>query len=145
MALLLPFLACNKNKVFDAKTEFAEYKWVKIKKVEFQPEITDNAKAYTITIAFRHIYGFNFQELPLNVEISSPSGKTENKKYYLQIADENNKYLSECSGDYCDLKSIVENNFKFTENGKYKFSISHELPVDIASNIIDIGMIIQKN
>ena len=50
------------------------------------------------------------------------------------------KLISDCAGDYCDLESLIEENFKFDEKGQYKFTIEHIMEADPIPNVVYIKL-----
>jgi hypothetical protein len=49
-----------------------------------------------------------------------------------------------CSGDLCDLETVVFEDFKFEEVGEYKIAISHNEKGYKIPGIIEVGLIIDK-
>lgn len=138
-------ISCDENRIFEEhKSGFLDYRWEKSNKIEFHPQITDKEQDYQIYAAIRHIYGFQLKSVKINLEITSPSGEKTNKRYDLQVFKNANEYVSECAGDYCDLEVLIEDDFKFKEIGKYTYSISHEMEVNPIPNVMQVGLIIDK-
>ena len=138
-------LACNSNRVYEKhKGGFEKNRWKKSDVVEFKPEITDLEEKYDISIALRHVYGFQLKKLKVNVEIITPSGKKKNKTYKLKVIKNKDEYYSDCAGDYCDLESVVDRNFKFKEKGEYTFRVSQDAKIDPLPNVMKVGLIIDK-
>lgn len=117
--------------------------WDSGKEIQFNPEIEDITKAYSITIGIRHLYGLNLPELPLGVGIIAPSGATETKLYTIKLMDENNQPLASCSGSFCDLETEVEPSFTFSEKGKYTFIVQQLTGFEKLNGIMEVGLIIK--
>jgi hypothetical protein len=58
--------------------------------------------------------------------------------------DSKKNRLSDCSGDYCDLETLIEEGFKFKETGKYQFKILYDMEAKVIPNIMQVGLIIDK-
>ncbi len=143
--IILVFASCNDNRVYEEHTgDFPNRRWAKSKIVEFRPEIKDTAQRYKIYLALRHVYGFQHKTVDLIVDIISPSGEETSKKFILQVINNGGKYKAECIGDYCDLEVLFEDNYKFPETGKYKYSVKHAMPIDKILNVMEFGLIIDK-
>ena len=65
-------------------------------------------------------------------------------QFIIPVYTSENVLLSDCAGDYCDLESLIEENFKFEEKGQYKFTIEHIMATDPIPNVMAIGLIIDK-
>jgi len=136
---------CNKNKVYEEhKTNFPQFRWEKSNVVEFNPEITETTSNYVITVALRHIFGFNLKSIKIDMEIIAPSGEKTMNQYLLSFYDKEDNFLSRCAGDFCDLEQIVEDDFTFNEVGEYKINIYHRMNINPIPNIMEVGLIIEK-
>ncbi len=137
--------SCNKNRIYEKhRKNFTNYRWESSNILEYNPVITDTASAYKLYVAFRHIYGFQHPIVDINVEITSPSGKVTKNAYKLVVIKGKRKYLSDCAGDYCDLETLIEKNYKFKEQGTYTFKIEHLMENDPVRNVMEVGLIIDK-
>lgn len=137
--------ACNPNRIYEEyNKDFSTLQWEKSKKLEFTPEIKGTQENYKLCLAFRHVYGFQFRDMSVRVMQTTPSGKGTSKEYTFQVMTTDGGYIGECLGDICDLESVIENNVKFTETGKYIYTIEHIMPMDVLPNVMEIGLIIEK-
>ncbi len=136
---------CDKNKVYEEhKTNFPQFRWEKSNVVEFNPEIIDNDNNYEITVALRHIFGFNLKSIKIDMEMIAPSGKKTVNEYLLSFYDDQGDLLSTCAGDFCDMEQSLEDDFKFNEVGEYKINIYHRMDINPIPNIMEVGLIIEK-
>ncbi|MBN2664819.1 MAG: hypothetical protein JXR68_14310 [Bacteroidales bacterium] len=143
--LLFFVTSCNENRVFEKhRKNFTDYRWQSSNICEFSPVIEDTTLDYQIYFAFRHIYGFQFKSISINIEMTTPSGKITSKDYVIDVFGTGNEYLSECAGDYCDLETLIEDNYKFEETGTYTFKIKHLMENDPIPNVMEVGLIIDK-
>jgi len=140
------FTSCNKNKVYEEhKTNFPQFRWEKSNVVEFNPEIIDTTSNYKITVALRHVFGFNLKSIKIDLEIISPSGKKITNEYILSFYDDEGNLLSLCAGDICDMEQLIEDDFSFNETGTYEINIYHLMNINPLPNIMEVGLIIEKS
>ncbi|MCF8371752.1 MAG: gliding motility lipoprotein GldH [Bacteroidales bacterium] len=143
---LIGLMACDQGKVYEKHSpDFGNYEWEKKESVEFKTNIDDISLSYDIYVAVRHIYGFPYKEIELILSTVSPSGEIASVPILVNVIDENNKYLSECAGDYCDLEILAIDDFRFKEKGTQTFRISHTNPIDPLPGVMDVGLVIRKN
>jgi gliding motility-associated lipoprotein GldH len=124
--------------------EFPMNRWLKNDVQVFQPKIIDIGVNYTVFLNFGHVYGFQFKEVPVEVLIESPSGAIERVLVPLQILDQDNQDVGECLGDICDIKHPLKENFRFTEQGVYTFSVSNQFDNVFLPNVLAVGIAIEK-
>lgn len=142
---LLILMACDPGKVYEKHSpDFDNYEWKKEQVVGFTTSIEEINLNYDIYIAVRHIYGFPFKEIGVELNIKSPSGEIASIPVLVEVINENNKYYSECAGDYCDLEVLAIDHFRFMGKGKYTFSISHNNSIDPLPGVMDVGLVIRK-
>ncbi len=145
LSFIFVMFSCNENRVYEKhRKNFTEYRWKSSNVCEYSPVIEDINQEYKIIFAFRHIYGFQFQSIAINVEMTTPSGEVTSKDYTIEVIGNGKKYLAECAGDYCDLETVIEDNYKFAETGTYTFKIKHLMENDPMLNVMEVGLIIDK-
>jgi gliding motility-associated lipoprotein GldH len=138
--------ACHSDRVYKAyESDFPFNRWEKSRVLTFNPEISDTASNYSVSLELRHVYGFQFETMKVRVDIISPSGEAIVKHYTFQVMKNKEEYFSDCAGSFCDLRAVVEPGIKFKETGVYTFKISHELSVELLPNVMEFGLIIDKN
>lgn len=138
-------MSCNESRVYEKhRKNFTDYRWESSKILEYSPEITETDQKYKIYFAFRHIDGFNIESISINLEIITPSGETSNKDYVIQIFKDQFMYNGKCMGSYCDLETLIEDNYTFAEEGEYSFKVKHLMSQDPLLNVMEVGIIIDK-
>jgi gliding motility-associated lipoprotein GldH len=142
LAILL--VNCNKNRIFSEQKDIANHRWEKDQSIDFSPEIANDSISYNIYFALRHVYGFYPKEFKIKISLLCPSGNILKKSFTIPLFDKDRHPLSDCSGDYCDLETLIEKGFKFTEIGKYQFKISYDLEINSIPNIMQVGLMIDK-
>ena len=144
--LIISILSCNPNVIYrEYNKDFSTLQWEKGKKLEFTPEIKDISQSYKFTLAFRHVNGFQFKDMSVRITETTPSGKTSSKDYTIHVMKNDHEYLSDCTGDICDLESVIESDKKYNEAGKYLYIIEQTMPVDPLPNVMEFGIILEKN
>ena len=137
--------SCDPNVVYqEFDKDFPDYQWYESKILEFKPEITDTAAKYNVYLELRHVYGFPFENFNVLVTLTSPSGVKIEQDYNYPVMGPEHKYLSDCAEDLCDLKTLIEENVKFTESGTYIYNVKHEMPVDPVPTVMEYGLIVEK-
>lgn len=98
IALLFVFLSCNKNKVYDDfDSSFDSNRWDASDVRVFEFDNTQSEGVCDLKLHFGHISGFQFKEVPLEVEITTPDGKTEILPVAMKLIDESGKDIGDCT------------------------------------------------
>ncbi len=137
--------SCDENRIFEKHSSaFPQFRWQQGQELSFSPAIDDTTATYRITLALRHVNGFQFAELKANMVVTSPSGNEQTMDYTIPVMDGKGGYLSECALDLCDLEHVIAANWQFAESGTYTFRVDHDMPVETLPNVMEVGLIIDK-
>jgi len=139
------FASCSHSSKFsDSSKDFPDYQWKKGKEVVLSIAINQIIADGKLKLSFRHVDGFQFANLPLEMSIISPSGKTEVANINLLVKKENGESRGDCSGDYCDLDTVIKSHISFPETGTYTFKIKNAVQLASVPNVMEIGVSIEK-
>jgi gliding motility-associated lipoprotein GldH len=141
--LMVLLMSCHEYKKYE-KEPFKNYSWASNASVIFNPVIDDISKEYKLLFGIRHLYGFQLNTLSVSVTTITPSGVQSQQDFAFKIKDDAGKYIGKCAGDMCDLETVVIDNFKFEEAGRYSFIISHNIQTEKLPGVMEFGLIIDE-
>ena len=145
IAFVLVLLSCNQNQLFDEfNRDFTDNRWEANDLKSFEFENVQSEGLCVLQLHFGHIRGFQFKEVPLEVEITSPDGKIENLPVVLKLMDESGNDLGDCSGDICDVYQTIK-TFEKLEQGKYKVAVKITFAGPFLLNVLGVGIVVEKN
>ncbi|MBW8049521.1 MAG: gliding motility lipoprotein GldH [Cytophagales bacterium] len=143
LLLLVSFFACNPNRIYNEYEGIPGMVWESSNKLNFEVEIEDTISTHKLIIAISHGTYYIFNNLIINVTTTTPSGRQNEKRYELQLKDENGDWKALGAGDYWDIEIQVEEGIRFYETGTYKFEIE-QLVADQLPMVMEVGLIIEK-
>ena len=144
ITLLFTFLSCNKSKIHDDfDSSFDNNRWDASDVRVFEFDNTQSEGVCDLKLHFGHISGFQFKEVPLEVEITTPDGKTEILPVAMKLIDESGKDIGDCTGDICDVFQTIK-TFQNLEKGKYKVTIKSKFTGPYLPNVLGIGIVVEK-
>ncbi|HEY0046489.1 MAG TPA: hypothetical protein VGB44_07255 [Flavobacterium sp.] len=132
-------ISCGDNSVHsEFDKDFPDNRWQRndVRSFDFTLE---KAGSYDLAIDFSHVYGMPFKAVPLTILLKSPDGANEVHNINLALSDDNGKVLSDCAGDYCDLRQTFLRN-KQLPAGNYTISIKNEFDHEYLPNIFGVGI-----
>ena len=143
-ALVFVLTSCNKNEVYDEfNRDFTDNRWESKDVKSFEFENMQSEGVCELKLHFGHISGFQFKEVPLEVEITTPDGKAEILPIVLKLIDESGKDIGDCTGDICDVFQTIK-TFETLENGKYKVAVKSKFTGPYLPNILGVGIVVEK-
>lgn len=137
------FTACNKGVIFQKYVTIADNQWIASKPVTFTVPIEDTVTPYNIFVNIRQANDYDFSNIYLFIDITSPNNQTERDTMNCILADERGRWLGEGLGDIWDNKIWFKKNARF-HKGEYKFSFTQAMRVDTLPQIMDVGLRIEK-
>ncbi len=142
-ALLVLIFAILNHKFYHELKKFDDYKWNKNDKAVFEFEIKDTSANYHLTLNIRYIDGFPYKNLYLKMWLLQEDLPENTYLINIPIVDEKGKYTGDVAGSYWDL-DYEFGTLTFTQAGKYKIIIAHNVDTQILSLINEIGITITK-
>ena len=144
IALVFVLASCNKNKLYDEfNRDFSDNRWAASDVKSFEFENTQFEGVCELKLHFGHISGFQFKEVPLEVEITTPDGKVETLPVVMKLIDESGKDIGDCTGDICDVFQTIK-TFDTLEKGKYKVAVKSKFAGPYLPNVLGIGIVVEK-
>ena len=144
IALVFVLASCNKNKLYDEfNRDFSDNRWESKDVKSFEFENMQSEGVCELKLHFGHISGFQFKEVPLEVEITTPDGKAEILPIVLKLIDESGKDIGDCTGDICDVFQTIK-TFDTLEKGKYKVTVKSEFTGPYLPNALGVGILIER-
>ena len=141
--VLLLLQSCNEGAIYrDFDSNFENNRWLSndARSFDFALEKEENAN---LRLHFGHIYDFQFESIPLDINITYPNGNKETISLDLKVKNEKGEDMADCSGDVCDLYYNLKSNFHF-QKGNYKVVITNKFNSAYLPNVLGVGVQIIK-
>ena len=118
LALLL-MTGCGPKVVFE-KTVKLNGVWTYANSQSFEFEVKDTTPAYDLFLDVSHISDFPYQNIYTQVKTVFPDRKEVEHVISLNLADENNQWVGDCSSSSCLAHLVLSENIYFNTPGRYK-------------------------
>ncbi len=142
---LTALASCSSGYQESHKEIFKDQIWTKGEEIAYKPLIHDNSVSKQISIDLQHIYGYNMDGFDVEMTVTAPSGNEEYRKtYYIKMKNADGSYISDCGGDYCDLKQVLEQNYQFKETGEYTFTFTQATNVESIAGFLSMKLLMPK-
>jgi gliding motility-associated lipoprotein GldH len=135
----LLLVSCEGNAVYKKFDEnFPASRWDKtdVRTYDFKIE---KAGKYDVQIDFSHVYGIQFNDLPVRITMSKPDKTMLTRQFLLTLRDEQGTELGDCAGDYCDVRQTVVEN-ESLEPGKYSIMLANGFDFEYFPNVLGLGV-----
>lgn len=141
--------ACNPGRVFQERVSLApDMVWDMDNVLQFEPVVSDPDSFFDVNIDLRTVDFYPNSNMWLYIRTESPSGNVRVDTLECILRDEkgfSNSTSRMAFGEVEDYEIPFQQNVKFPEPGKYKFSIQHGMRMEKLPFVNEVGLIIQKH
>lgn len=143
LLILLAFASCERS-IYREFHKFDNYTWDRFDKVIFNIPIQKETEG-DIVVAIRHLDQFPYDEITLNIILSTPGGEERIIDRTIYLKDANNEFKGSVAGNQWDFEEVLWKNFNFNQTGTYRIELENIHPRMGMVGLIDIGMLIRKS
>jgi len=123
--IIISFSGCfNRVKPVEIKVYFANHTWNHFAVMDAKFEITNVDKTYEVVVGLNVIDGFEVDEVPVVIAITSPDGQQNiiNKTIVVKI---DGNYLGKINENVWTIEQVVYSAKQFSQTGTYSVYISN--------------------
>jgi gliding motility-associated lipoprotein GldH len=145
--IVCTFLSCDKKTIFNEDNDLKDGKWFIKNELAFKVDIIDATQPYNIYYKVRNSLIYPFYNLYITRTIFDEKGKKLSEKLdEIILADEKTGEPKggEGLGDIYDHKVLMLKTYKFPANGKYTFKIKQSMRQNPLSEVISVGLLVEK-
>lgn len=136
--------SCQKKTVFREFHEFENYQWGRFDKVRFEIPIEEEGISADIILAVRHLEVYPYNDLPMNLILTTPGGEERILEKTIILKDESGKFKGSVAGSYWDQEEVVWKSFYFNRKGTYVLELENLNPRPAIPGLVDLGLLIKK-
>lgn len=145
-SLVMLLASCDNSVIYQEYKEMDSDGWSKERKIDFEFNVQDTSSINNLFIQIRNKGNYPYSNLYLFVNMNGPGGQVLQDTINIILADKRGKWLGKGVGDLWDLSVPYIRNFKFAQQGLYKFTYEQGMRVDDKlTGIADVGLCIEKS
>jgi gliding motility-associated lipoprotein GldH len=142
---LVVIFGCQKERVYNKTYDIPENKWNKNNIVNFKVPVEDTLTAHNVYLHVRHLSKYDFQNLFLFVNISSPEGYSVKDTFECMLANDKGQWYGSGWGDVYHNKILYKKNILFPASGTYSFELQQAMRKKNLKHVSDVGLEIKKS
>jgi gliding motility-associated lipoprotein GldH len=139
--VFLSIVSCGPKVIYD-QTISTKNPWTYDQKLTYEFEVVDTTKAYDMTINILHAADFVYENLYLNATTVFPNGKATTSPVSLQLSDDKDDWLGDCSGDQCKVSIEMASGTYFAQQGLHRLILEQHSRRDSLSGIKAIEVVV---
>ena len=145
LVLFLLFLySCNSGSIFSESKDIPGSEWDKNNILSYNFKIEDTLQPYNVYLNVRNTSKYQFRNLFLFIETTSPSGNTVRDTFECILADDRGRWYGKGWGDVYENKIPYKEYIRFPSKGTYSIEIQQAMRRTNLKHITDIGVVIEK-
>lgn len=140
-------ISCDSKRLFEENVEFKDRTWKISEPAQLEFTIQDTASRYNLYLDVRNSIDYPYARLFTNYLLNDSVGTELSKKMISEyLFDQKTGEPSGNSGlgDVYDHQFSIEQNFKFSKQGKYKARFEQFMRQDTLQGILAIGLRVEK-
>lgn len=126
MALLLAilcWLGCGPTPFYEESHRVEPEGWSDSKAFLYEMHIADTTAKYDLHLIVDHLTSYSHENIYLQIKTSFPDRPSKTEQLNINFAEKSGQWVGKCSGEYCQLKVYLLEQFKFPSIGEYSFEI----------------------
>jgi len=140
---LIILVSCKGNIHREFRT-FDNYTWNRFDKVTYTFTVDNQGTQADIVLSLRYLEQLPYDELPLNIILTTPSGEERIVEKTIIVKDKDNNLQGEGAGSFWDIREVIYPTFFFNKNGQYKVEVEHVIPRPEVVGVVDLGLIVKR-
>ena len=141
---LLGIAGCQSDSIFQKVKDIPESGWNKHNVLSYTFSIEDTLQPYHVFLNVRSTSKYNYRNLFLFIETTSPQGHTVRDTFECMLADERGRWYGKGWGDVYENQIPYKKFIRFPKSGNYSIEIQQAMRTSDLKHITDMGVIIQK-
>lgn len=145
LAICLLFLAsCESPSAFEENQTLDQSGWLYKDTLSFKADIKEANIPYNVFVNIRHSSEYPNANLWLKIETIFPDGTKQLSPVNIPMADPTGKWYGQGFGSILSNEIKIQEKALFKETGIYEFKIIQDMRVNPVTELIDIGLKIEK-
>ncbi|MFW6096330.1 MAG: gliding motility lipoprotein GldH [Bacteroidota bacterium] len=136
--------SCNPNRIYNESTDLKNAKWDSSNILTYRVNIEDTVNAYNIFFYVRHTSEYQYQNLYLFVETTSPEGFRVRDTVDLLLANDRGAWHGKGWGNIFEYSAPYKQYIRFPKSGTYTIDVQQAMRTNSLKNIKDFGINIEK-
>jgi gliding motility-associated lipoprotein GldH len=121
--LIASFAACDSNKVYSERKNFADKTWAKSDMINFSWNINDTANLYSLVLWVSHKDELDYQNLYVRCTSINPDETNSIQLLSLELLSPAGKPNGKCTFGNCKAEIPLQEKVKFLQAGKYQLNL----------------------
>lgn len=142
--ILIVVYSCNTDVVHRETKDIPDSEWNKNNILSYNFTIQDTLQPYNVYLNVRNSSKYQFRNLYLFVETTSPRGNTVRDTFECILADEKGRWYGKGWGDIYENKVPYKQFIRFPVKGTYGIEVQQAMRRDNLKHITDIGIVIEE-
>lgn len=130
--------------MYDKNAALPQGRWQYGDVKNFEVDIIDAASNYNLFVNVRHTDQYNFNNLWLIITTTYPDSTTRQDKVNIELSESDGNWTGTCVDGICYNSILVQSDFTFPQKGNYTFAIEQDMRINPITEILDIGLKIEK-
>ncbi len=141
--ILVIISACNKDDIYNNTHDIKNSTWEASNVINFNFQVEDTLQPYDVYLNLRHTSQYQYRNLFLFIETTSPEGHTVKDTFECMLADKRGRWYGKGWGNMYQNKIPYKRYVRFPHSGTYSIEVKQAMRTKKLKHISDIGIEIE--
>ena len=137
-------VSCNEQRIYEGNQSIENQEWFYEQAMPFQTEILDTSQRYNLFLNVRHNHDYSYSNLWLKIKTVFPDGSSTIVPVNIPMSDPEGKWYGKGLGSVLSNQIMIQKNAFLDQVGQYQFMIEQDMRVNPLTDVLDIGLRIEK-
>jgi len=142
--LTLWLFSCDTSRVYDKNLQIAGKGWHYDEPLTFTVSIQDTTESYNLFINVRHTDMYAYNNLLMQLRTIFPDSTQQNDNLNVVLSENSGRWTGSCVDNVCYNSVLIRPAFTFPQSGTYTFILTQDMRVNPVTEIMDVGVRIEK-
>jgi gliding motility-associated lipoprotein GldH len=137
-------VGCDEKRVYEANKSIDPSGWYYNNRLSFEVPIDNADEIYNFYINVRVKNTFKYSNVFFMLHTYNIDGYTSSERIEITLTDDAGRFTGNGLGDIFSYSKLVKKQFKFNENGVYRFELEQNMRDDTLLHVVSAGIRIEK-
>jgi gliding motility-associated lipoprotein GldH len=138
--LIFILYGCKKNNEIIRYHKFNNQTWNRFDKIMFDIPVLDIEKRYDVFFFANHTKEYAFDNLEINMIMTTPSGEERIKEYRFLLKDKTGGFTGNCNQDSCTASVTLKKGLRMDKKGMLRIEIETLVPRIQIHSLLGVGI-----
>jgi len=132
---VLLFVSCDQGAIYSETVDLPEGKWTYENPLIYSFDVESSDSFHDLFLSLAYGQDFRYQNIYVKIKTDYPTSESVEDIVSLNLTDGVGTFLGDCSSSKCVIDILLQEKFRFKEEGKHTISIYQHSRENVLNDI----------